>query len=333
MKFGNVFRRAVAVAVAGMFTLAQLVSAQQATEYAVPENIDDISGAVATDGSSTVGPMTAAVAEEFRDVAENIDVTVDVSGTGGGFKRFCQGDIDISNASREIKPEEVELCAENDVEFYEFEIALDALTVVVSSENHFVDCLTVEQLNQLWAPDSRITHWNQLDESFPDEPIYLYGPGADSGTFDYFTEVINGEGGASRTDFQPSEDDNVIVQGVHYDPYALGYLGLAYYLENATVLHAVAVDSGDGCVVPSAEAASSGDYAPLARPLYTYVRADSLERQAVQEFLRFYLANAEELADDVGYVPMSDEQIAEQWQKLEGAIEGSAAPDSEEELQ
>ena len=325
----GMIKRAGAAALVSMFALTQMVAAQDVSEYEEPDNIDEISGSISTDGSSTVGPMTAAVAEEFRGVAPNIDVTVDISGTGGGFERFCAGETDMSNASRAIADDEVALCAENGVDFYEFQMAIDALTVVVNGENDFVTCLTTEQLNQLWAPDSEVTTWNQLNPEWPEETINLYGPGADSGTFDYFTDVINGEEGASRTDYQPSEDDNVIVQGVANDQYALGYFGLAYFLENEGALKAVEIDSGDGCVAPSAETASVGEYAPLSRPLFIYVRADSLERPEMQEFLRFYLANAQELAPEVGYVAMSDELTAEQQAKVEGAIDGSIAPDSQ----
>jgi phosphate transport system substrate-binding protein len=325
---GRIFKQAGVAALIIMIALGQVVSAQEVSEYEAPENVDELSGSIATDGSSTTGPMTAAVAEEFRGVTDNVDVTVDISGTGGGFKRFCEGETDMSNASRPIKDEEADVCADNGVDFYEYQMAIDALTVVVSADNDFVSCLTVDQLNQLWAPDSDVTTWDQIDESFPEEPVNLYGPGADSGTFDYFTEVINGEAQASRTDYQPSEDDNVIVQGVMNDANALGYFGLAYYLENEGSLKAVEIDSGEGCVEPSAEAASSGEYAPLARPLFIYVRADSLEREEMQEFLRFYLANAQELAGDVGYVAMSDDLTVEQQEKLEGNIDGSIPPDS-----
>jgi phosphate transport system substrate-binding protein len=322
-------KRAGTAALVSAFALTQVVAAQDVTEYTPPDNIDEISGSISTDGSSTVGPMTAAVAEEFRGVTENVDVTVDISGTGGGFERFCAGETDMSNASRAIAEDEVALCGENGVDFYEFQMAIDALTVVVNAENDFVTCLTTEQLNQLWAPDSEVTTWNQLNPEWPEETINLYGPGADSGTFDYFTDVINGEEGASRTDYQPSEDDNVIVQGVANDQYALGYFGLAYYLENQDALKAVEIDGGNGCVAPSPETASSGEYAPLSRPLFIYVRADSLERPEVQEFVRFYLASSQALAGDVGYVAMSDELTAEQQAKVKGAIDGSVAPDSQ----
>ena len=331
MGFGtSMIKRAGAAALLGVFALTQVVAAQDVSEYEAPENIDEISGSISTDGSSTVGPMTAAVAEEFRGVTENVDITVDISGTGGGFERFCAGDTDISNASRAIAEDEVAACAEAGYDYYEFEVALDGITVVVNSENDFVTCLTTEQLNQLWEPDSEISAWNQLNEDWPEETINLYGPGADSGTFDYFTDEINGEEGASRTDYQPSEDDNVIVQGVANDQFALGYFGFAYYLENEGTLKAVEIDNGEGCVAPSEETIADGSYAPLSRPLYLYVRADALERPEVQEFMRFYMANASVLASDVGYIGIPDELTAEQQQKLEGAIDGSVAPDSQD---
>jgi phosphate transport system substrate-binding protein len=330
MVFGaSKVKRAGAAALLGVFALTQVVAGQETTEYQAPDNIDEISGSISTDGSSTVGPLTAAVAEEFRGVTENIDVTVDISGTGGGFERFCGGETDISNASRAIEQDEIDVCAENGVDFYEFEVALDGITVVVNSANDFVTCLTTDQLNQLWAPESDITTWNQLNPDWPEEPVSLYGPGADSGTFDYFTDVINGEEGASRTDYQPSEDDNVIVQGVANDNFALGYFGFAYYLENEGTLKAVEVDNGDGCVAPSQETIADGSYAPLSRPLFLYVSDAALERPEVQEFVRFYLASASGLATDVGYIGIPDEVMAEQQQKLEGAIDGSIAPDSQ----
>lgn len=329
MGFGTtLLRRAGVVAVAAAFALTQAAAAQVATPYVPPENIDELSGSISTDGSSTVGPMTAAVAEEFLEIAPEVEITVDISGTGGGFERFCSGDIDISNASRAIEAEEIARCKEGGYDFYEFEVAYDGITVVVNGENDFVTCLTTEQLNQLWAPDSEITTWNQLNPEWPDEPINLYGPGTDSGTFDYFTGEINGEEGASRTDFQPSEDDNVIVQGVATDQFALGYFGFAYYNENQDILKAVEIDGGDGCVAPSEETIANGTYTPLSRPLFVYVRADALERPAIQEFMRFYLANSAALASDVGYIGLPADVTAQQQDKLEGAIDGSVAPDN-----
>lgn len=330
MRFGtSMIKRAGAVAIVTAFALTQAVAAQEATPYAPPEGVGELSGSVSTDGSSTVGPLTAAVAEEFLNVAPDVAVTVDISGTGGGFERFCAGDTDLSNASRAIADDEIAACEVGGFDFYEFQVALDGLTVVVNAENDFVTCLTTEQLNQLWMPESEVTSWSDLNPEWPDEEISLYGPGTDSGTFDYFTDVINGEEGASRTDYQPSEDDNVIVQGVTSDQYALGYFGIAYYLENQDALTAVEVDSGDGCVAPTEESVADGSYAPLSRPLFLYVRADALERPEIQEFVRFYLANSAILAGDVGYVGLPSEQVGDQQAKLEGAIDGSVAPDSQ----
>lgn len=330
MSFGTtLIQRAGTVAIVAMFAIVPTVMAQDATPAA---NLDELEGAISTDGSSTVGPMTAAVVEEFADAAPGVDVVVDISGTGGGFERFCEGDTEISNASRAIAEDEIDRCEVNGFDYYEFVVATDGLTVVVNSENDFITCLTVEQLNQLWAPESDVATWADLNGDWPDETINLYGPGTDSGTFDFFTDVINGEEGASRTDYQPSEDDNVIVQGVANDQYALGYFGLAYYLENQEILKAVEIDNGEGCVASSVENVENGSYTPLSRPLFIYVRADALqERPEVQEFMRFYLDNAANLAGDVGYVGLPDDMIAEQQEKLEGAIDGSVAPDNQQE--
>jgi phosphate transport system substrate-binding protein len=271
-----------------------------------------LSGNVEADGSSTVAPLTQLAAERFRDVQRDVNVTVGVSGTGGGFERFCNGETDISDASRPIKEdEEVPLCEENGIEYVEFQVATDALTVVVNSENDWVDCLTVEQLQAIWEPKSKVSNWNQIDPSFPDEELTLAGPGTDSGTFDYFTDEINGEEGASRSDYQASEDDNVIVQAVSGDPGGLGYFGFSYYEENQDTLKALEVDGGEGCVAPSSETAQSGEYTPLARPLFIYVKKESLQQPEVSEFVRFYLENAAEIAEEALFVPLTDEQQQE----------------------
>ena len=316
------------VAFLGLIAAAP-AAAQDSTPipYTPPE--EELSGSVTSDGSSTVGPLTQAVAEEFGAVASDVQVSVDTSGTGGGFERFCAGEIDVSNASRPIDDEERAICAEAGIDFYEFTVALDGLTVVVNAENDWVDCMTIDQLNQLWAPDSEVTTWADLNSEWPEEEIALYGPGTDSGTFDYFTDVVNGEEGASRTDYEPSEDDNVIVQGVAGDQYALGYFGLAYYLENQDSLKALQIDGGSGCVEPSEETVADGSYAPLSRPLFIYVSAASLERPEAQEFARFYLASAATLAGDVGYVGLPGDQSLEVQTKLEGAISGDVTPDSQ----
>lgn len=286
-----------------------------------------LSGKVEADGSSTVGPITEAVAEEFNKIAGGVEVTVNISGTGGGFKRFCAGETDLQDASRAIKDTEAELCAAAGVNYYAFEVAYDGLSVVVNPENDFVTCLTVAQLNQIWMKDSTVDSWNDVDASWPDEPIALYGPGTDSGTYDYFTDEINGEEGVSRDDYTPSEDDNVLVEGVAGDKNALAFFGLAYYEQNADKLKLVEVDGGAGCIAPSAETVQDGSYAPLSRPLFVYVSAASLARPEVQEFVRFYLAMTATLAEEVGYVDSPIATYLADQAKLEAAIGGSAMPD------
>ena len=274
----------------------------------------DLSGEVLADGSSTVQPLTAAAGELFAEEAPGVNVSVGTSGTGGGFEVFCQGQTDISNASRPIKDEEIALCEEAGIEFTELQVATDALTVVTSAENDFITCLTTEELATLWGPDAEgeVTTWDQVNPEFPSEPIELYGPGTDSGTFDYFTDEINGEEGVSRTDYNASEDDNVIVQGVSGSPNALGYFGYTYYEENADSLKAVEIDSGDGCVAPSAESAQDGSYTPLARPLFIYVnKASATEKPQVKAFVDFYAENDAEIAEAAQYIPLNEEQQSE----------------------
>ena len=280
----------------------------------------DGGGAISADGSSTVGPFTTKAAEDFR-AQGGADVTVGISGTGGGFERFCIGETDISNASRAIKDEEAAICEENGVEYVELEVALDALTNVVNAENDWATCLSVEQLNAIWKPGSKVKSWNQVDPSFPDVSLQLFGPGTDSGTFDYFTGEINGEEGASRTDYSPSEDDNVIVRGVAGERGGLGYFGYTYFEENADTLKALEVDGGGGCVGPGVETAQDGTYAPLSRPLFMYVSLDALgESEDLREFARFALENARSIAEEARYVPLSQQQLDEQLQKLEDAL-------------
>ncbi len=263
-----------------------------------------LSGTIEIDGSSTVFPITEAVAEEFRKVAPDVQVNVGVSGSGGGFKRFTVGEIDISDASRTIRDGEAATAAENGIEYFEFLVGVDGLSVMVSPQNDFVECMTVEQLKALWEPGSSVSKWSDLDPSWPNRDINLYGPGTDSGTFDYFTEEIIGEAQASRADYTASEDDNVLVQGIGGDRNALGYFGFAYYAENADKLRLVAVDNGGGCVEPSVEAIASGEYSPLSRPLFIYVSKTSLERPEVEAFVEFYMENGAALTREVGYVPL-----------------------------
>ena len=279
----------------------------------------DGGGVITADGSSTVGPFTTKAAEDFK-AAGGADVTVGISGTGGGFERFCAGETDLSNASRPIDEDEVALCQENGVDYVEFRVATDALTNVVNLQNDWVTCLTVEQLNAIWKPDSKVENWNQVDESFPDVPLKLYGAGTDSGTFDYFTDVINGEEGASRSDYSATEDDNVTVQGVAGDRGALGYFGFSYFEENQDTLKALEVDGGEGCVAPSVETAQNDTYTPLSRPLFVYVKQSSFDdNEDVRDFVKFMLDSNETIATEAQFVPLSADQVAEQLQKYEDA--------------
>jgi phosphate transport system substrate-binding protein len=275
-------------------------------------------GPVSGDGSSPVGPYVTAAAASFRDES-GTNVTVGISGTGGGFERFCRGETDLSNASRPIDGEEVALCEEKGVAYQELQVANDALTVVVNTANDWATCLTVEELNAIWKPGSEVTSWQDVRPSFPDEAIELFGPGTDSGTFDYFTDAINGEEGASRTDYQASEDDNVIVQGVSGTPGGMGYFGFSYFEENQDTLKALEIDDGSGCVAPSADAAQSGDYTPLARPLFVYAKTSALERPEVEDFLRYMLENEAAIAERAQFVPLNQTQIDENLAKLDEA--------------
>ena len=277
-------------------------------------------GAISADGSSTVGPYVTSAAESFRDES-GTDVTVGISGTGGGFERFCRGETDLSNASRPIDADEVAMCEENGVEYVELQVANDALTVVVNSANDWATCLTVDELKRIWEPGSTVDNWSGVRDSFPDEPLALFGPGTDSGTFDYFTEAINGEGGASRTDYQASEDDNVLVQGVTGTTGGLGYFGFSYYEENQGSLKALEIDGGSGCVAPSVDAAQAGDYAPLARPLHVYASTEALARSEVEGFLRYMLEHETDIAERAQFVPLNQAQIEENLAKLDDATQ------------
>lgn len=274
-------------------------------------------GTVTADGSSTVFPVTEAVAEEFQiEMGPGVNITLGQSGTGGGFRRFCTGLTDISNASRPISETEVQQCAESGVEYLELTVALDGLAILVHPDNDFVQCLTVEELRRIWEPSSTLQSWAQVRPGFPDRPLRLYGPGTNSGTFDYFTEVITHQVGASRADYTASEDDNVLVQGVAGDVNSLGYFGFAYYAENQGRVKVVAVDSGAGCVTPEASAIETGTYAPLSRPLWIYVNTASLAEPAVRQFVDFYMEVVPVLASEVGYVPLSDEAYEAERAKL-----------------
>lgn len=267
---------------------------------------------VRVDGSSTVYPITVEMAERFKQMksSDSLEIAVNFSGTGGGFDKFCQGETDISNASRPITQGEMVECRENGVEYVELPVAFDALTVVVNGENTWAEDISVEELKLLWesSAENSITQWSQIRPDWPDEDVVLYGPGEDSGTFDYFSEVIIGEDDASRTDYVSSEDDDELVQAVQSEPNALGYFGYAYYKEAGDSLKALAIDSGEGSIYPSGEAIRSNEYQPLARPLFIYVSVDSLDNNpTVAEFVEFYMANTRTVVTDVGYEPLPNE--------------------------
>jgi phosphate transport system substrate-binding protein len=291
-----------------------------------------LSGAINVDGSSTVFPLSEAAAELFQEEQPDVQVTVGQSGTGGGFQKFCNGETDISDASRPIDEEEVAACEANGVTYQEFQVANDALTVVVNKENDWATCLTVDQLAAIWGPGSTVNNWNQVDPSFPDQALELFGPGTDSGTFDYFTAEINGEEGASRTDYSPSEDDNVIVQGVTGSPGGLGYFGYTYFEENADNLTAVEIDSGDGCVAPSAETAQDGTYTPLSRPLFIYPSAEAVQsKPQLEAFVEYYVENNQTIAEEALFIPLNSEQetaLQDALEELRSGAGASAEPTS-----
>lgn len=276
-----------------------------------------VSGTIRADGSSTVGPLTEAAAEAFQGENPDVRVTVGTSGTGGGFEKFCAGETDISDASRAIEDDEIAACRRAGISYEEFQVANDGISVVVNPENDWAQCLTVDQLRKIWNTDSKIDNWNQVDPSFPDEKLTLYGPGTDSGTFDFFTDKVNGEEGASRSDYNATEDDNVTVQGVSGDKGGLGYFGLSYLEQNGDKLKGVEVDGGKGCTAPSTDTVQDGSYAPLSRPLFIYVKADSLRKAEVEAFVEYYLESTQDLAEQALFVPLTQEQHDELQPKLD----------------
>jgi phosphate transport system substrate-binding protein len=285
---------------------------------------------IAVDGSSTVYPITEAVAEEFQKANRDSRVTVGISGTGGGFKKFCNGETDISDASRPIKPTEVELCQKNGIEYVELPVAYDGLAVVINPRNTWVDYMTAAELKKIWEPEAqgKITRWNQVRPSWPNKEIHLFGAGVDSGTYDYFTEAINHKEHASRGDFTASEDDNILVQGIATDELALGFFGLAYYEENRDKLKLVPIDDGNpdngkGPVAPSLETVMNTTYQPLSRPLFIYVRKEALNRPEVAAFIDFYLRNAANLSKEVGYIPLPRRAYQLAQRRVEKRVTGS----------
>ncbi|MFA7297172.1 MAG: PstS family phosphate ABC transporter substrate-binding protein [Dehalococcoidia bacterium] len=311
-------------------------SGDGATKHQEPANkaeLAKLKGDIVIDGSSTVYPVTQAAAEEFAAYARDVRISVGIAGTGGGFKKFCAGETDIQDASRPISTSEAAACADKKIEFVELPVAYDGLAVVVSPKNTWAQCMTVAELKKIWEPaaQGKVTNWKQVRDSFPDRPLKLFGPGTDSGTFDYFTEAVNGKAKDSRGDYQASEDDNVLVQGVSTDESALGYFGLAYFTENAAKLKLVHIDSkGDGkCIEPSIKTVSDGSYQPLSRPLFIYVRKSVAERPEVKAYVNFYLSKSFTPAietREVGYVALSDKLYEASTKRFAAGASGTLFP-------
>jgi phosphate transport system substrate-binding protein len=276
----------------------------------------NVSGSIKIDGSSTVGPLSEAAAELFREDNPDVKVTVGISGTGGGFEKFCAGETDISDASRPIEPEEVAACKKEGVAYGEAQVANDGLAVVVNPENDWADCITTAELKKIWEPGSKVNNWNQVKSSFPDEKMELFGAGTDSGTFEYFNEAINGDKAATRKDYSPSEDDNVTVQGVSGGKGNMGYFGLSYAIANKDKVKTLQVDDGDGCVEPTTQTVQDASYKPLSRPLFIYPSKKALQNEATAEFVKFYVDNYQDIATQAQFVPMTTTQA----QKAQDAV-------------
>ena len=289
-----------------IWTSVLIISCAGNSEKAI--KTDQLEGSIKIDGSSTVYPITEAIAEEFRGVEPNVKVTIGVSGTGGGFKKFGRSEIAIANASRSIKDQEAKNCDENNIPYLELSVAYDGLAVLVNPENTWVDFLTVEELNTIWNPAAQntIMYWDQVREGWPHEELHLFGPGTASGTYDYFSEAICGKKVGTRGDYTASEDDHILVQGIATDKNGLGFFGLAYYEENKEKLKLVGVDNGKGVIIPTMETVSNGTYAPLSRPIFIYVNDAAKKRKEVKEFVSFYLNNAASIVKDVGYIPLTN---------------------------
>ena len=310
--------------VAVLIGLIALMAAAACGADATPTGA--LGGTIEIDGSSTVFPVSEAVAEEFHKINSGVNVNVGISGTGGGFKRFTVGDTDISDASRPIKQSEASAADDNGISYLELLVGTDGLSVVVNPRNDFVECLTVDELKKIWEPGSTLNNWSQVRAGFPDRPLRLYGADTDSGTFDYFTEAIVGEAQASRSDYTASADDNVLVRGIAGDRNALGYFGYAYYAENQDKLKLVAVDAGEGCVTPTADTIESGKYKPLSRPLFIYVNRKSLDKPEVRAFVEFYIKNARSLVSEVGYISLKDEAYTSGLATVQAADSQSSSP-------
>jgi phosphate transport system substrate-binding protein len=314
-------RKWLALATAGVLALgAAACGDDDSSSTASSGGGGDVSGPIKIDGSSTVGPFAQTAAEQFQGENSGVQISVGTSGTGGGFEKFCVGETDISDASRPIKhDDESPICKKNGITYQEIQIANDGIAIVTNKALE-IDCLTTAQLKKLWNQGSKITNYSQLDPQLPDVDVSLYGPGTDSGTFDFFTDAINGEEGVSRKDYQPSEDDNILVQGVEGDEGGLGYFGFSYYEQNADKLNLVGVDAGDGCVKPSTEAVQDGSYTPLSRPLFMYPSEQSLgEKPQVKSFMEYVVDNADEIATASQIVPLTAAQVDKAKQQLQEA--------------
>lgn len=300
------FLAGVATAAVASIALAGCASKETPTPG---ESTVKLSGSVLVDGSSTVAPLSEAAADFYGDTQKDVKVSVGTSGTGGGFEKFCKGETDISDASRKIKSTEADKCKAAGIEFVELIVANDALSVVVNKDNTWIDCITTANLKKVWDQGSTVNNWNQIDPSYPNEPLKLFGPGTDSGTFDYFTGAINGKEKQSRADYTGSENDNVLVQGVAGSKGGLGYFGFTYFEENASKLKALKIDGGSGCVAPSVAAAQDGTYKPLSRPLFIYVSKKSLaSKPQVKDFVNFYITKIDDIVKEAKYVPLTAAQ-------------------------
>ena len=310
----------IVLGAAVVFGLASCGGSEKSEENTAGEKV--LSGSIKIDGSSTVYPITEAIAEEFRAEAPEVKVTVGVSGTGGGFKKFSRGETAISDASRPIKDKEKVACEENGISYVELEVAYDGLAVLINPANDWVDHLTVAELKMIWEPTAQgvIMKWNQIRPEWPNEEIHLFGPGVASGTYDYFTKAICGEEGASRGDYTASEDDNVLVQGISTDKFGLGFFGLAYYEENKDKLKLVGVDGGNGVVTPTQTTVADGTYQPLSRPIFIYVNNKAAAREEVVTFVNFYLELVPEIAQEVGYIALPADAYAKQVEKFQDFI-------------
>jgi len=304
----------VLLAVTAVFALALAATATAKTSG------PQVSGKITADGSSTLGPYTTAAAERFERANRGAQVVVGISGTGGGFERFCKGEIDLANASRPIKLTEAKKCQDNDVAYIQFLVANDGLSVVVNKGVTWINCITPAELKKIWDKGSKVDSWNQVRPSFPDVPLKLFGPGTDSGTFDFFTEKINGKAKQSRSDYTASEDDNVLVRGVEGERGAMGYFGYSYYVENKSRLKLLKIHNGSKCVAPSIASVQAGTYKPLSRPLFIYAKKSSFNRGVVRAFIRFIILNERSIARTARFVALTKRQLAKAKRQYNAAV-------------